>query len=228
MPSVSVEIERITEKNYPLFDDMIHWRMSGQERSAEEKSQNEKREFIKQSNELKRQGFWVYAARHQGRYVGWIACLYIPKVGVWEQGVVFVDELWVAPSFRDSAWVDTFWPKRLICKMSTRRERFDCIRGLTMQQHKGCFRNRDFSFPGKLAICVHQRNEPRFSVHFFDGIIINQCKSDCIQGSTILQPVTPLDWVSCSALPTTGGRFLLSIFKMTGFLPVWQSLLPMQ
>lgn len=100
MPSVSVEIERITEKNYPLFDDMIHWRMSGQERSAEEKSQNEKREFIKQSNELKRQGFRVYAARHQGRYVGWIACLYIPKVGVWEQGVVFVDELWVVPSFR--------------------------------------------------------------------------------------------------------------------------------
>ncbi|MBR5284889.1 MAG: GNAT family N-acetyltransferase [Clostridia bacterium] len=90
------EIERITEDNYTLFEDMIYWRQNGMER---EPSREPVPEQIRK--ELRDPNLYVYAAMEEGRYIGWISLVYIPKIGKWGgHGHVYVDELWVAEQYR--------------------------------------------------------------------------------------------------------------------------------
>jgi len=89
-------IERITESNYPLFEDMVFWRENGYEREPLQVpvSGRIKRELINTN-------LYVYAVMVEARYVGWISLIYMPKVGKWNgQGHIYVDELWVEPGFR--------------------------------------------------------------------------------------------------------------------------------
>ena len=90
------KIEKIDERNYPLFEDMVFWRETGFER---------KPPFlpIPQAvmQELKNPNLFIYAALVDDRYVGWISLLYMPKIGKWKgHGHIYVDELWVEPSYR--------------------------------------------------------------------------------------------------------------------------------
>lgn len=89
-------IERINESFYPLFEDMVFWRENGCERAP---SASAVLEDVQK--ELCNPNLYLYAARVDNRYVGWISLLYLPKVGKWKgHGHVYVDELWVAPPFR--------------------------------------------------------------------------------------------------------------------------------
>ena len=93
-------IEKIDENNHSLFDDMVFWRENGFER---EPSQEPVSEQIKK--ELLNPDLFVYAVKVDGRYVGWISCVYIAKVGKWKgHGHIYVDELWVEPSFRGNGF----------------------------------------------------------------------------------------------------------------------------
>ena len=89
-------IERVTPGNYPLFDAMVYWRDTGTERPP---SRAPVSPAVRR--ELANPNLFVYAALAQGRYVGWISLVYLPKVGKWSgRGHIYVDELWVAPSYR--------------------------------------------------------------------------------------------------------------------------------
>ncbi|WP_406242542.1 GNAT family N-acetyltransferase [Tissierella carlieri] len=100
MENLDIAIERITKSNYHMFDDMVYWRTNGCERTGEERDKNKDIIFEDAFSELDHQGFYVFAARHEGRFVGWIMLIYIPKLGKWNKGVIFVEELWTAPEFR--------------------------------------------------------------------------------------------------------------------------------
>lgn len=90
------KIYRINKNNYSLFDDMIFWRENGFERNPSSTSISEQIE-----NELTNPNLYIYAAMINGRYIGWISLIYIPKVGKWKgHGHIYVDELWVAPNYR--------------------------------------------------------------------------------------------------------------------------------
>jgi ribosomal protein S18 acetylase RimI-like enzyme len=91
-------IDKITAGNYSLFDDMVFRRMNGFDR---EPSGTPVSDPIKQ--ELENPNLHVWAAMVEGRYVGWISLVYIPKIGKWNgRGHVYVDELWVEPGFRSN------------------------------------------------------------------------------------------------------------------------------
>ena len=93
-------IEKIDENNHSLFDDMVFWRENGYEREPSQESVSEQ---IKK--ELLNPDLYVYAVKVDGRYVGWISCVYIAKVGKWKgHGHIYVDELWVEPSFRGNGF----------------------------------------------------------------------------------------------------------------------------
>lgn len=83
-----------------MFDDMIFWRTNGFKRTDEQKDINKDIIFKNAFSELDSQGFYVFAALHEERFVGWIMLVYIPKVGKWSKGIIFVEELWTAPEFR--------------------------------------------------------------------------------------------------------------------------------
>ena len=89
-------IVRVGGKNYSLFEDMVFWRENGFEREALYTPVSE--QIVK---ELKNPNLYLYAAMVDNRYVGWISLVYIPKVGKWKgHGHIYIDELWVEPTFR--------------------------------------------------------------------------------------------------------------------------------
>ncbi|WP_432662979.1 GNAT family N-acetyltransferase [Wukongibacter baidiensis] len=98
--TIDITIERIYEYNYHKFNDMVSWRINGVERSSTEKEQSPNTAFKEACGELSHQGFYVFAAEYKGRFIGWITLMYTPKIGAWEKGVIYVDELWTAPEFR--------------------------------------------------------------------------------------------------------------------------------
>lgn len=93
---MNYKVVKIDAENYSLFDDMIYWRMNGIERVP-------LKEAIPQGilNELSNPNFFIYAVEVESRYVGWISLIYMSKVGKYNGfGHVYVDELWIHPSYR--------------------------------------------------------------------------------------------------------------------------------
>ena len=112
--SMDYIIEKINADNYSLFDDMVFWRENGFERepSLTPISQQMKKE-------LANPNLHVYAVKVDNRYVGWISLVYIPKVGSrWKgHGHVYVDELWVEPTFRGRGYAKALMQKANELKM---------------------------------------------------------------------------------------------------------------
>lgn len=89
-------IERVTTDNYMLFEDMVYWRQNGVRREPSREPVSEQIQ-----KELNDPNLYVYAAMEDGRYVGWISLVYIPKIGKWGgHGHIYVDELWVTEQYR--------------------------------------------------------------------------------------------------------------------------------
>lgn len=92
-------IEKITTENYHLFDDMISWRLKGQERSVSKKTISKNKTH--DTEILSNQNLNIYAVQTDDKFVGWISLVYIPKIGKPNcNGHIFVDELWVQPTYR--------------------------------------------------------------------------------------------------------------------------------
>ena len=88
-------IERINADNYSRFEDVLYWRENGIEREPVQAASSD--EAIR---ELADPNLYVYAVLCEGRYVGWISLIYMPKVSRVKRGYIYVDELWVEPSYR--------------------------------------------------------------------------------------------------------------------------------
>lgn len=98
----SVEIKRVTVENYHMYDDMVFWRLNDRERTTEEKEKSRAIKHARVYKELSKPGFYVFAAEYESRFIGWIHMLYIPKIAIgrWSNGIVYVDELWTSPEYR--------------------------------------------------------------------------------------------------------------------------------
>jgi ribosomal protein S18 acetylase RimI-like enzyme len=96
------QIAPITIENYSMFDDIVAWRVNGKERTDAEKitSKNISLENIRYN--LDHKGFYVYGALFENRFIGWISLVYLPKIGFWDNGIIYVDELWTAPLYRNN------------------------------------------------------------------------------------------------------------------------------
>lgn len=93
-------IEKVSVENYTKFDDMIYWRMNGEQRipSCEAVTPSIK-------NELSNPNLYLYAVQVESIYVGWISLIYMPKVGRFNgYGHIYVDELWIEPSYRNNGF----------------------------------------------------------------------------------------------------------------------------
>ena len=90
------EIKRVTAENYSMFTDMVSWRRTGR---YTESPSTQPEETVEK--ELQNPDLYVYAAQSDGRFVGWISLVYIPKIGKWGgRGHIYVDELWVQEDYR--------------------------------------------------------------------------------------------------------------------------------
>ena len=92
---MNYQIKRINENNYPAFADMTYWRKNGLEKVGETTTASY---MVKKH--LGDKNFRVYAAKVDGKFVGWIALVFMPKISWTDAGFVYVDELWVQDDYR--------------------------------------------------------------------------------------------------------------------------------
>jgi len=115
----SFSIEQITRENYHMFSDMVYWRMTGVELTKDEKEANISREIYVIPRDLEHPGFYAYGALLDGRFVGWITIMYTPKIARLNPGVIYIDELWVAPEFRRKGIAQHLINKAYYCQKET-------------------------------------------------------------------------------------------------------------
>lgn len=117
----AITIEPVTRDNYHLYDDMVSWRMTGSERTEEEKRRSERTEYPEVYEDLEHPGFSTWAALCNGRFVGWISLMYTPKIARqrWRKGVLYIDELWVAPEYRRQGIALKLMEKAFECREKT-------------------------------------------------------------------------------------------------------------
>lgn len=100
-------IDRISVCNYSKFDDMIYWRMNEAQRTPTEKQPSN--DIIR---ELQNPNLYIFAIGVESIYVGWISLVYMPKVGRFDgRGHIYIDELWVAPSYRNKGFAKELMKK---------------------------------------------------------------------------------------------------------------------
>ncbi len=88
-------LTQITPHNYDAFDAMVFRRINGYEK----KETTSIAPMV--LKELENPNLSLYAAEVDGQMVGWIALIYLPKVGKYGgRGYLYVDELWVQPEYR--------------------------------------------------------------------------------------------------------------------------------
>ena len=93
------KVVKVDKDNYFMFDDMIFYR--GHERYKNEKELNQRDYFPQYYAVLNENFFHAYAMEIEDKFVGYICAVYIPKIGKRENnGFLFVDDLWVNPSYR--------------------------------------------------------------------------------------------------------------------------------
>jgi ribosomal protein S18 acetylase RimI-like enzyme len=110
-------IVKVDSGNYTLFDDMIYWRMNDIERIPS-------KEQVSKSilNELENPNLYIYAIEAEGRYVGWISLIYMPKVGRFNgHGHIYVDELWIEPSYRRNGFAYELMRQAEVLKQDGKR-----------------------------------------------------------------------------------------------------------
>lgn len=95
------KIIKVDNQNYSMFDDMVFWRINRRERTYTEKLEAANNNFNDICLALENPNLYVYAALDKDKFVGWISIIYMPKVGKLNGlGHVYVDELWVEPTYR--------------------------------------------------------------------------------------------------------------------------------
>jgi len=82
-----------------MFDDMVFQRINGREKAEHERAEVQNFGIVYET--LDNENLFIFAASVEDKFVGWISLVYIPKVGRTKgKGHLFVDELWVNPTFR--------------------------------------------------------------------------------------------------------------------------------
>lgn len=99
------KLVKVDANNYHLFDDMVFWRINNKERSEYNKDVNV-------PEELSNPNLHIYAVKSDDKFVAWISLVYIPKVGrISINGHIFVDELWVEPTYRKHGFAELLMKK---------------------------------------------------------------------------------------------------------------------
>lgn len=79
---------------------MLEWRRTNGEEAATIRYQAEHlQQFMQQYHVLDSEMFFIYAAKVNGRLVGYINAIIIPKPDP-RLGIMYIDELWTAPHYR--------------------------------------------------------------------------------------------------------------------------------
>ena len=95
-----ISVIKVREEEYLNFCRLLEWRRTGIEQIDSSYYKSIKLEsFFKKYNVLNSDTFFVFAAKAEDKYVGYINAVLIPKPDP-RLGILYVDELWVPEPYR--------------------------------------------------------------------------------------------------------------------------------
>jgi len=101
MSTSNISIVRVDKTNYDKFSSLIEWRRTGNETSDLSYYKNDKMDnFFDKYNVLNSDTFFIFAAKLDNKFIGYINAVLIPKPDP-RLGILYVDELWTAPKYRN-------------------------------------------------------------------------------------------------------------------------------
>lgn len=141
-----MELVRVSKDNYQMFDNMVYFRMTGEERVCHD----DYHVSVAIANELENDNLYLYAIVMDNKMVGWISLIYMPKVGRFNgKEHVYVDELWVNPTYRGKGL-----SKLLMSKADELKSSLNAIGIRLYVSHdnetaKGLYESCGFNYSGK-------------------------------------------------------------------------------
>lgn len=98
---ISFTIEKVDKTNYDMFEDLTFIRKNGREKTTEELALP--RKYTDTYKILENKNLYIFAAKTDCKFIGYVSAVYIPKVGSPKSpGHFFIDELWTQPQYRRS------------------------------------------------------------------------------------------------------------------------------
>lgn len=96
----TVELVQVGQGEYPDLCALLEWRRTGSEQGDTSSYLGEETQtFLKDYEVLNSDTFFIFAAKADDRFVGYITAIIIPKPDP-RLGMLYVDELWVAEPYR--------------------------------------------------------------------------------------------------------------------------------
>ncbi len=96
----TISIVTVNKDNYLEFSKLLEWRRTGIEKEDFKGYEGkEQADFFQEYNILNSKFFFIFAAKCDGKLVGYINAIMIPKPDP-RLGVIYIDELWTAPAYR--------------------------------------------------------------------------------------------------------------------------------
>lgn len=95
-----LQIARVGSDEYAAYCSLLEWRRTGDPAADIGRYQDEQfQQFLQERRLLESDSFFIYAARQDGRFVGYVNAALMPKPDP-RRGSLYIDELWTAPPYR--------------------------------------------------------------------------------------------------------------------------------
>lgn len=156
-----IELARIGEKEYRDFCSLLEWRRTGVENGdVTSYVSDELQTFFADYNVLESGTFFIFAARVDGRFVGYATAAVIPKPDP-RRGILYVDELWVAEPYRLGGIATMLMQEALSIARSLKLWRVRLYVGMDNLAARNYYRKMGFAEKGDAVWCEYELEDSK-------------------------------------------------------------------
>lgn len=155
----NIDLIRVGQAEYDDFCTLLEWRRTGVENGDTAKYMAEEtQDFFTAYNVLDSDTFFIFAAKVDGRLVGYATAVIIPKPDP-RRGILYVDELWVAEPYRLGGIATLLMREALTLARKLTLWRVRLYVGMDNLAARNYYRKMGFSEKGDAVWCEHELPE---------------------------------------------------------------------
>lgn len=151
-----IELVRVGAKEYRDFCSLLEWRRTGVENGdIEAYVADELQGFFADYGVLDSGSFFIFAAKVDGRFVGYATAAVIPKPDP-RRGILYVDELWVAEPYRLGGIATMLMREALALARTLKLWRVRLYVGMDNLAARNYYRKMGFAEKGDAVWCEYE------------------------------------------------------------------------
>ncbi len=155
----NIDLIRVGQAEYDDFCALLEWRRTGVESGdAAKYMAEETQDFFTAYNVLDSDTFFIFAAKVDGRFVGYATAVIIPKPDP-RRGILYVDELWVAEPFRLGGIATMLMREALALARTLKLWRVRLYAGMDNLAARNYYRKMGFAEKGDAVWCEYELPE---------------------------------------------------------------------